>query len=73
MARRDKILNKILHGKADGNIPFLDPCNLLLQLGFNERVQGSHHIFTKEDVEEIVNLQPIGSKAKRYQVKQYAI
>ena len=34
------------------------------------RIRGSHHIFTKDDVEEILNLQPKGSKAKPYQVKQ---
>lgn len=39
-------------------------------LGFGERVHGSHHIFTREGVAEIVNLQPVGSKAKAYQVKQ---
>ena len=30
----------------------------------------SHHIFFKENVEEIINLQPKNSKAKPYQVKQ---
>lgn len=39
-------------------------------LGFVERVKGSHHIFTKPDVAEILNLQPRGSLAKPYQVKQ---
>ena len=43
---------------------------LLRHLGFDERIRGSHHIFTKQDVEEILNLQPIGAKAKAYQVKQ---
>ena len=43
---------------------------LLLRLGFDERVRGDHHIFSKENVEEILNLQPIGAKAKPYQVKQ---
>jgi len=42
----------------------------LRHLGFDERIRGSHHIFTKENVEEILNLQPIGAKAKAYQVKQ---
>ena len=41
-----------------------------LRLGFGERVRGSHHIFWKEGVEEILNLQPKGGKAKPYQVKQ---
>jgi len=39
-------------------------------LGFDERIRGSHHIFTKDGVEEILNLQPKGVKAKPYQVKQ---
>ncbi len=29
-----------------------------------------HHIFSKHGIEEIVNLQPKGTKAKPYQVKQ---
>ncbi len=40
-----------------------------LQLG-DERVRGSHHIFTRNDVMEILNLQPRGGQAKPYQVKQ---
>ncbi|MPZ12694.1 MAG: type II toxin-antitoxin system HicA family toxin, partial [Kiloniellaceae bacterium] len=34
------------------------------------RIRGDHHIFSKFGVEEIINLQPQGSKAKPYQVKQ---
>jgi len=45
-------------------------CQLLRRLGFEERIRGSHHIFTKEGIEEILNLQPKGSQAKAYQVKQ---
>jgi hypothetical protein len=40
------------------------------QLGFRERIKGDHHIFTKEGLEEILNLQPKDAKAKPYQVKQ---
>ena len=39
-------------------------------LNFEERIRGSHHIFTREGIEEILNLQPRGAKAKAYQVKQ---
>jgi hypothetical protein len=39
-------------------------------LGFDERIRGSHHIFTKDGIEEILNLQPKGANAKPYQVKQ---
>ncbi len=70
MAKRDKVLEQVLSGQADANIDFADLCQLLKRLGFAERVKGSHHIFTQEGVEEILNLQPSGSKAKPYQVKQ---
>jgi hypothetical protein len=39
-------------------------------MGFEKRVRVSHHIFTEEGVEEILNIQPKGNKAKAYQVKQ---
>ena len=29
-----------------------------------------HYIYTKDGVDEILNIQPIGNKAKSYQVKQ---
>ncbi|MGB5960011.1 MAG: type II toxin-antitoxin system HicA family toxin [Coleofasciculaceae cyanobacterium] len=69
MSQRDKLLVKILLGN-DANIPFEQLCQLLRSLGFNERIRGSHHIFSKEGIEEILNLQPLAGKAKAYQVKQ---
>jgi hypothetical protein len=33
-------------------------------------MHGDHHIFTRDSIEEIFNLQPKGGKAKPYQVKQ---
>jgi len=42
----------------------------LLRLGFAERTRGSHHIFSKEGVEELINLQRHGNNAKAYQVRQ---
>jgi hypothetical protein len=39
-------------------------------LGFDERIRSDHHIFTKEGIVEILNLQPKGRHAKPYQVKQ---
>jgi hypothetical protein len=70
MPQTDKILIQVLRGQSDANIHFSDLRELLLRLGFGERVRGSHHIFWKESVEEILNLQPKGGKAKPYQVKQ---
>lgn len=70
MSKLDKIEFQILSGRSDSNIGFSDLCKLLKNYGFAERIKGSHHIFTKESVEEIINIQPIGSKAKAYQIKQ---
>jgi predicted RNA binding protein YcfA (HicA-like mRNA interferase family) len=70
MSRRNKLLIKILLGASDANIPFEPLCQLLNSFGFEERIQGSHHIFSKEEIEEILNLQPKQGKAKAYQVKQ---
>ena len=49
---------------------FNDLRKLLEGLGFTERIKGSHHIFAQAGIADIVNLQPHGSKAKPYQVKQ---
>ncbi len=70
MGTFEKLLNKILQGTSDKNILFTDICNLLKSLGFSERIKGDHHIFTRDGIEEILNLQPKQSKAKPYQVKQ---
>jgi len=70
MGKADKMMRLVLAGTSDSNIPFSALCNLLTRLGFKERIRGDHHIFTKTDIEEIINLQPTGSKAKAYQVKQ---
>ena len=70
MTRRERLLDRILRGRSDANISFVDLCQLLRRLGFDERIRGSHHIFTKEGVEEIINLQARGLTAKTYQVKQ---
>ncbi len=70
MSKLEKILDKVLRGTSDANIDFDDLRYLLNTLGFQERIRGSHHIFTKNDVLEIINLQPKGSKSKSYQVKQ---
>jgi hypothetical protein len=67
---RESIRDRVLRGTADTNIRFDDLRGLLISLKFSERVKGSHHIFTRSDIEEILNIQPLGSLAKPYQVKQ---
>jgi len=66
MARPDKLLERILAGKSDRSIPFLGLRNLLLRMGFHERVSGSHHHFDKPGVEDRINLQRDGHEPKAY-------
>ena len=70
MSQHQKILLAILSGTQDGNIQFQDLCGVLDRLGFECRIKGDHFIYTMDGVEEIINIQPKGSKAKPYQVKQ---
>lgn len=63
-------MTQILGGRSDANIAFDDLCGLLEYLGFDKRVRGSHHLFRRDDIEERINLQKDGSKAKAYQVRQ---
>jgi len=70
MDKHDKLLLQILQGRSDANISFDDLRRLLLHLGFEERIRGSHHMFRKSGVEEKINLQREGSKAKVYQIRQ---
>ena len=62
---------RVLSGSADRNIRFSDLSGLLLALGFDERIRGSHHIYSRAEVAEILNLQPLdGGMAKPYQVRK---
>ena len=70
MVRREKFILRLISGTSDNNINFRQLTGFLVHLGFEERIKGSHHIFYKQDVEEIINLQAQGNKAKPYQVKQ---
>lgn len=70
MSQYEKALLAILSGSRDQNIPFSDLQTVLDRLGFQHRIKGDHFIYTKEGVEEIINIQPTGNKAKPYQVKQ---
>lgn len=70
MIQVDGTLEKILRGASDANVRFGELRQLLQRLGFKERIRGSHHIFFKDGVEEILNVQAKAGKAKAYQVKQ---
>ena len=66
----DKTLSRLLSGRSDAAFRFDDLCSLLERLGFEKRVKGSHHVFRKMGVEEMINLQRDGGSAKPYQVRQ---
>jgi len=70
VARRDRLLDQILSGTSDANVPFDGFHRLRRRLSFDERIRGSHHIFTKTGAEEILSLQPKERNAKAYQVRQ---
>ena len=70
MGRHDKLLAQILGGRADANVGFDALRALLGRLGFEERARGSHHVFRREGVEALINLQRDGDKAKVYQGRQ---
>ena len=70
MGKYERVLRRVLSGRSDANVRFRDLRGLLLVLGFEERVRGGHHIFAREDVGELINLQREGSDARPYQVRQ---
>ena len=58
-------------GASDANLDFESVCTMLRNLGFAERHgHGSHRIFYRPGVAEIINLQPRGGKGEPYQMKQ---
>ncbi|MGA7949409.1 MAG: type II toxin-antitoxin system HicA family toxin [Thiobacillaceae bacterium] len=70
MAKLKKLIEQILLGRSDAGVGFDDLCHVLIGLGFSERIRGSHHIFSHPEVEELINLQRDGSKAKPYQARR---
>ena len=70
MGKYEKLLHKLLLGSSDSNFNFDELCSLLTRLSFKERIKGSHHIFYRDDIQDIINIQPKEGKAKPYQIKQ---
>ena len=64
-------MDKILTGRSDSSIKFYDLRRFLLRFGFSKWMRGDHYIFSREDIPEIIILQPLqDGTAKRYQVRQ---
>jgi predicted RNA binding protein YcfA (HicA-like mRNA interferase family) len=70
MSKRSKLREKVLNSNSE--ISFQELLTFLTQSGFEQKsVSGSHRIFGKEGVEEIINVQPHKTgKAKPYQIRQ---
>lgn len=54
------------------NVSFSDMQRLVEAFGFElKRASGSHHIFVRPDVPELLNLQEVRGQAKPYQIRQF--
>ncbi len=69
MSRAAKILEAARANPA--GLTFGELQSLVTAVGFVlVRHNGSHHVYKRSGVVEIINLQPKGNSAKRYQVEQ---
>lgn len=66
----DELRLRILQARSDANIDFDELRQSLGGWSLRNALVGSHHIFTRSGVRELINLQREGSKAKVYQVRQ---
>ena len=57
MSQYEKLLLSILSGTRDKSILFADLRTVLDRLGFQCRIKGDHFIYTKDGVDEIINIQ----------------
>jgi hypothetical protein len=69
VSRPRKLLEKARQNPA--GLRFEEADTLARRLGFrHRRTSGSHHIYARDGIPELVNLQDVGGKAKAYQVRQ---
>lgn len=69
MTKRNKLYEKIKNNPE--NVRFEDICNLAEMAGFIiKNIQGSHKMYRRAGVIELLNFQNDKGKAKPYQVKQ---
>ena len=65
-----KLLAKIQNNML--NVRYSDLVALIKAYGFTRsRGGGSHEIFRRQDIAEIINIQNVNGQAKSYQVKQF--
>jgi len=73
MVKPAVLLQRLLAGNL-ANVRFEDLLRLVEALGFElARVSGSHHVYRRADVSELLNLQPHRGRAKPYQIRQLLV
>ena len=66
------LLDRVLTGAVE-NVAFADAQRLMEALGFELlRIRGSHHVYGRPGLRELVNLQEHRGRAKPYQLRQVA-
>lgn len=70
MDKHEKLFDHIVMRRSDAGVSFEALCTLLERLGFEQRIRGDHHIFSKAGIRQIINIQPKRGEAKPYQIKQ---
>ncbi len=67
---RRKLLKRIL--ESPHNVRFAEFVDLVQGFSFRlDRVRGSHHLFRRSDISEIINIQDSRGEAKPYQIRQF--
>lgn len=70
MGKLKKLFEKANNNPSD--VRFGDICKLAGAFGFEYKGgKGSHKVYTKKGLEEILNFQEVSGKVKPYQVKQF--
>jgi len=68
---RRQLLQKLTLGNYQ-NVAMSDFVNLMEGFGFSLlRTRGSHKIYGRPDVDEIINVQNVKGQAKPYQIRQF--
>jgi len=73
ISKTNKILEKVLFGYSDANVDFDDLRKLLVELGFTERIKGSHHIFTQMTMKKLSIYNPNKTRRKLIRSNKFVI
>ena len=70
MAKAQRLFERIRNNPED--VRFSDICKMAESFGFTYKGgKGSHKVYIRKDIEEILNFQNVKGKAKPYQVRQF--